>query len=59
MLILLVIAEGKILAKLPRVPSGAQHRRRFIVMHLVRERDAAQFLLKIFIVESPSFGSIR
>jgi hypothetical protein len=50
--ILLTVAEGEVLVEFPRVLSGAQHRRRLSVMRSARERNIAQFLLKISAVKS-------
>jgi hypothetical protein len=50
--ILLAAAQRKVLVEFLRVQSGAQHRRRFSVMCPRRERNIAQFLAKVSVVES-------
>jgi hypothetical protein len=50
----LAVAERKVLAQLPRFPSGARLRRRFSIMHPERERNTPQFLPEVFTNESTS-----
>jgi hypothetical protein len=50
----LAVAERKVLAQLPRFPSGARLRRRFSIMHPERERNTPQFLQEFFTNESTS-----
>jgi hypothetical protein len=57
--LLLAIAEREVPTKLSRVPSGAQLRGRFSVMHLKRERNTPQFLSNVFTNEGSSPGGIR
>jgi hypothetical protein len=54
MYILLETAQRKVLVEFPRVPSGAQHRRRFAIVRPVQERNIAQLLLKVSAVKSSS-----
>jgi hypothetical protein len=50
----LAAVERKVLAQLPRFPSGARLRRRFSIVHPERERNTPQFLLEFFTNESTS-----
>jgi hypothetical protein len=54
MYILLATVERKVLVEFPRVPSGAQHRRRFLIMHSAQERNITQLLLKVPTAKSSS-----
>jgi hypothetical protein len=51
-------AEGKKCVELPRVPNGAQHRRKFSILRAVSEGDTTRFLPKVLAVESSSSKSI-
>jgi hypothetical protein len=56
---ILAASQRKVLVEYPRVPSGAQYRRRFLVMRSIRERNIAQFLLKVSAVKSSISRSFR
>jgi hypothetical protein len=43
MYILLAATQRKVIAELSSVPSGAQHRRRFLGVHPAQERNIANF----------------
>jgi hypothetical protein len=57
--LLLTTAEREIPAQLSRVPSGAQLRGRFSIMHSKREIKAPQFLPKVFTDNGSSPGGIK
>jgi hypothetical protein len=56
--LLLAIAQRKVPAQFPRLPSKAHHRRRFSILHSMRKRNIAQFLSKV-LAKGPGFRSIK
>jgi hypothetical protein len=55
----LAVVKKEVLAQFSRVPSGARHRRRFLVLCPVRKGNASQLLPKVPIAQGSSTGSIQ